>query len=157
MHSAQMFATRPDLVVTKAALPDHVLSSLAAEVYLKCLIRIAGGTGHGHPLLPLYEKVRTLNPSATTRIEERYDYHARAKGRMNHPSDVQSLLAEFPSPFVDSRYLYEPMEPGEELRVPSHVMHSFAWAIEDVILEIRPDLRELTRPDGNPRPGPQSP
>ncbi len=128
-------------------LPFGVLSALAAEIYLKCLLLLEAGqfpkTTHN-----LKELFMQLPRVTRIKLEQKHD-----EIRANHPAfvaqndasadpeDLDSLLELAQESFVELRYLYE--QDATRMRGSVFPLLLFSICVRDRILEIRPGWSDI--------------
>jgi hypothetical protein len=132
--------------------PLIVLTALASELFLKCLICIeTGNTSRGHNLGALFDQ---LSEMTRARIQERWEGEVAFRRReewdnlqrfgLDMPRDLISALAKGGSAFERYRYSYEGNTEGLH-----HYLEDLPALLERLILEIRPELKAFCR---NPIP-----
>jgi hypothetical protein len=129
-----------------------VLSALASELYLKCLICIETGRVPDavHSLKKLF---RQINRRHQARIEALWDLHVQlpdvvqslslieAKAGVQVPRDLAWALDVGSHGFIQLRYIYEPK--GAETKF---LLGDFPRLLRIVILEIKPEWGSLCPP-----------
>jgi hypothetical protein len=129
-----------------AADPGLILSALASELYLKCLLAIFSVPrhqfGHVHDLHELFKK---LPPEIQDRVSALWDHDVWQQSKRdflgdlegtvkeNIPRHLAALLHFGANTFVDLRYVYE------KPRNINNIIVELPSILRKVILEIQPD------------------
>lgn len=115
------------------AAPSVVCGALALELYLKCL-RVLDGRPikKGHEVSRLFEG---LNAATQERItnEWRRTFHP---GATMTPVDFRRSIEPLDAVFVEWRYVFE----STALRLDTRPLDAALTAVQQVLLELRPDL-----------------
>jgi hypothetical protein len=130
--------------------PGMVISAFAAELFLKCLLILEGHTPNNtHNLGSLF---KPLHNKTKARIEELWDTSVLARSAQFEMSekftnlemarDLRGALKECGNAFEELRYLYE-----DPMNVRFYI-GDLAGILEGVILELKADWRNPTRPYG---------
>jgi hypothetical protein len=115
--------------------PAMVLSSFAAELFLKSLLVLEKGEAPPtHRLDTLFKRV---SHKRQRRIQELWEADARPKimqlcQSMKVPSDLSNALVKCGSAFENLRYYYEKPE-------VNYYIGDFAWIVMRVIVELKPE------------------